>query len=412
MKIGSIIKENIKRVASAIKRVASAIKRVNIGLMVSSIMGLIFNTVIIAIAYVFILIGNFATAIIFIIARIIRPIVSILTKYIPSLHKRLGSKFPINLRRGIYKGVIYSGIKRNPEEILGIALMYSIIIPIVASVSALILGASPIIAILAIIVPFIVVWMALYMLLIILIDRRTSSIEAILPDVLAMISQNIVAGMTPYNALWLAARPEFGPLAFELQSVARSTLAGASLEDSLLAMTRRVKSDKLTRSVKLMIQGMKSGGELPTVLQEIATDMRIEQNLVKKMGAETTAQAMFVLFALLVGAPFLFAASLQFITIFATILGKIDITALLSQQGSGGMISLHPLSITPNFFMTYAIVVLSVSAFFGSLLIGLIRTGKVTSGAPLIPILILLSVAIFMALNYGLSSFFGGMVSI
>ncbi len=392
MTIRSII-ENIKRVVSSI------------------VLDLILGTITRVISYTLIYIGNAAIAVFVIIINVTRPIVIIFSRFVTSLHHRLGSYFPSGIRRDLEQSVVHAGIKRNPEEILGIVLMYSIILPIVVFTFAIISGASATMALFTIIFPFVLAWVVLYMILLLLIDRRTASIEEILPDVLAMVSQNMIAGMTPYNALWVAARSEFGPLAIEIQAVARDTLAGASLEDSLIAMTQRIRSDKLTRSVKLLIQGMKSGGELPTVLQEIANDMRTEQNLMKRMRAETTAQAMFILFALLVGAPLLFAASLQFIIIFSTIFSKVDVS-ILSQQSKGGMIVLQPLLITPNFFMTYAIIVLCVSAVFGSFLIGLIRTGKITAGITLIPILTAMSVAIFLAMNYVLNSFFGGMISI
>jgi len=151
-----------------------------------------------------------------------------------------------------------------------------------------------VIILLALVGPFIVTWGLFYVVFLVLIDRRTASIEKVLPDVLTMISQNMIAGMTVYNALWVAARPEFGPLAVEIQTVARETLGGESFEKSLRNMSERIKSYKLSRSIKLMIQGMRSGGELPTVLQEIASDIRTEQNLFKRMSAQTTSQAMFI----------------------------------------------------------------------------------------------------------------------
>jgi len=289
--------------------------------------------------------------------------------------------------------------------------MYSMILPILTATVAITMGASLFIIIATIVVSFFIVWATMYVLLTLLIERRTESIENVLPDVLSMISQNMIAGMTPYNALWTAARPEFGPLALEIQKVARDTLAGVSLEEALMDMAFRVKSTKLDRAVKLMIQGMKSGGELPTVLQEIATDIRTEQNLMKRMRAETAAQAMFIVFAILIGAPLLFASSIQFITIFSKIYSRID-TNVLSQQAQSGLMSMSGLSITPEFYFMYAVLTLGVSAFFASLLVGLIRTGKISSGLSSMPILIALAVGIFVGLNYGLGSFFGGMIAI
>jgi len=363
------------------------------------------------ISFIFIAIGNIAIRVATFIVRLIRPLARFFTKFVTSLHERLGSYFPTKVRGNLEQNIIYAGVPRNPEETLGTALMYAVIFPILTSSIAITMGASLPILLITSIASFVIVWITVYILLTLLIERRTESIENVLPDVLSMISQNMIAGMTPYNALWTAARPEFGPLAIEIQKVARDTLAGVSLEDALYAMTERIKSRKLDRAVKLMIQGMKSGGELPKVLQEIGMDIRMEQNLLKRMRAETAAQAMFIVFAILVGAPLLFAASIQFITIFSTIHSRIDTDVLSSQSGSG-LMSIQGLSITPEFYFMYAVLTLGMSAFFASLLVGLIRTGKISSGMSTIPILVALTVGIFIGMNYGLTSFFGGMINI
>jgi len=381
------------------------------GIIAHLILDVLIGNLIRVISHVFIAIGNIAIRVVTLLVGMLRPIARFFTNFVTSLHERLGSYFPTDVRGKLEQNIIYAGVPRNPEETLGTTLMYSMILPVLTAALAITLGASLLIIIATIVVSFFVVWTTMYVLLTLLIERRTESIENVLPDVLSMISQNMIAGMTPYNALWTAARPEFGPLALEIQKVARDTLAGVSLEEALLDMAFRVKSTKLDRAVKLMIQGMKSGGELPTVLQEIATDIRTEQNLMNRMRAETAAQAMFIVFAILVGAPLLFASSIQFITIFSKIYGRIDAN-VLSQQAQSGLMAMSGLSITPDFYFMYAVITLGVSAFFASLLVGLIRTGKISSGLSSIPILIALAVGIFVGLNYGLGSFFQGMIAI
>ena len=381
------------------------------GIVTHLIFDIIIGNLIKVISHIFIAIGNIAIRVVTLIVAMMRPIARFFTNFITSLHERLGSYFPTDVRGKLEQNIIYAGVPRNPEETLGTTLMYSMILPVLTAAVAITLGASLTIILATIVVSFLIVWTTMYVLITLLIERRTDSIEHVLPDVLSMISQNMIAGMTPYNALWTAARPEFGPLALEIQKVARDTLAGVSLEEALLDMIFRVKSTKLDRAVKLMIQGMKSGGELPTVLQEIATDIRTEQNLMNRMRAETAAQAMFIVFAILVGAPLLFASSIQFITIFSKIYSRID-TNVLSQQAQSGLMSMQGLSITPDFYSMYAILTLGISAFFAALLVGLIRTGKISSGLSSIPILVALAVGIFYALNYGLGSFFGGMIAI
>lgn len=218
----------------------------------------------------------------------------------------------------------------------------------------------------------------------------------------------MIAGMTSYNALWTSARSEFGPLAYEIQEAARATLTGTPLVDALIGITNRVKSEKLERSIRLMIQGMKSGGELPAVLQGIAKDMRTEQNLQKQMEAETRAHTLFILFAILIGAPLLFAISLQFITIFSTMYTKLNVAELIEKVPmQKGVLMIKAMSIKPDFFFKYAIAILSVSSFFSGFLIGMIRTGRPVSGIHNIPILAGISVGVFILINYLLGLFFG-----
>lgn len=306
--------------------------------------------------------------------------------------------------------MLYSGVTQNPEETLGITALYSIIVPVTVGIIAhFIFHLEYMPSILAAIISFIVVWLIMYMVLSFLVDRRTSSIESMLPDILSLISQNMAAGMTPYNALWVAARPEFGPLAVEIQRVAKDTLTGIPLDTALINMTRRVKSGKLERSIKLMIQGMRSGGELPTVLQGISKGIQTEQNLLRRMKSETSAQSMFIMFSVVIGAPLLFAASSQFIRIFSIIFGSMDLSKL-SATAQGG-ITISPIPISYDFFTTYSLIMLVILGFFGSLLIGLMRNGKLTSGIPIIPVTIFLSIVIFFLLIFILSSFFSTMVS-
>ena len=371
----------------------------------------VIKRIIAGISYVLIIIGNFAIRVATIIYNILKTPGRLFVRIVKPLHQKLGSYFPFNIRDKLAKEFTYAGLIRSPEEILGVTLMYSLLLPIVVFLILTTFGFESRFLMLGVGVSFVLVWIVLVMIIIILVERRTSSIEEVLPDVLSMISQNMIAGMTPYNALWIAARPEFGPLAVEIQNVARDTLAGSSLENALTAMTKRVKSHKLERAVRLMIQGMRSGGDLPTVLQEIANDMRNEQNLIKRMRSETTAQAMFIVFAIAIGAPLLFASSLQFVKIFSEIYGKVE-TGGLVQYAQTGMMTLQPLSIKPDFFYWYAIAILIISAGFGAVLVGLIRSGKLSSGITLIPILIAIAVFIFLGLNYALSSFFGGMIMV
>jgi len=370
-------------------------------------------------SYIILAIANIVMRVVDFMLEILKRFNGRFVMFSKASQSRLGSYFSKNSKSRVGMMVIYAGLSRNPEDILGIVLMYSIMLSAATTFLAVATGPEPyfgmpprLIIVLAMVAPFAATWAFFYVIFLVLIDRRTACVEKVLPDVLTMISQNMIAGMTVYNSLWIAARPEFGPLALEIQTVARETLGGESFEKSLMNMSERINSYKLSRSVKLMIQGMRSGGELPTVLQEIANDIRAEQNLFKRMSAQTTSQAMFILFAILIGAPLLFSSSLQFVTIFNAIYEKVglgDSSSSMPQQS--GMISLQKLPITANFFFQYAVITLAVSGLFGALLIGLIKNGKLSSGVPLMPVVAVLAVIIFWVMTIGLGSFFKGMMT-
>lgn len=347
------------------------------------------------------------------IATAIGPMMGFIKRFIISLHVKLGFLFPSRIRKGLHNIFIYSGVTQNPEETLGVTLLYSFVFPIVAGmVTYIFMDFSIEMVVLSSILVFFAVWVLMYLILLVMIDRRTKNIENVLPDLLSLISQNMRAGMTPYNALWAASRPEFGPLALEIQTVAQDTLTGVSLEDALLNVTKRVNSTKLDRCIRLMVQGMRSGGELPAVLQEISDGIRSERNLRNRMEAETTSQVLFIAFALVIGAPMLFAASHQFITMFHTTFSAVGISESTQSQ-TGSLIHIEKFAISPEFFFQYAVYVLIISSFLGSLIINIMKTGETISpsGIVLIPLIVALSIAVFWGLDYVLGSLFKSMIS-
>ncbi|MBD3387391.1 MAG: hypothetical protein GF416_00370 [Candidatus Altiarchaeales archaeon] len=341
--------------------------------------------------------------------NIIITTVKLVILHIPKL---IAPMIPKRTSSRLNQQLIYAGVEMTSEEVISITLVYSVVVTVISYLTAVLLEVAQPIPLLVVTVSFASVWGLPFILLNLLASRRAEAVETVLPDVLSMIGQNMSAGMTSSNALWSVARPEFGPLATEIQDVAKATLTGIPLTDALVGMTNHIKSSKLSRSVRLIIQGMKSGGDLPAVLQAISQDMRREYNLKKQMAAETNAHALFILFAIMVGAPLLFSVSYQFIMIFSTMMEKLNIEELGKEvpQGSG-MISLSPLSITPEFFQLYAIGILFISSVSGALLVGMLRTGNIVSGVPNIPVFVVISIGMFMLMKYGLGLFFSQIVT-
>ena len=83
-------------------------------------------------------------------------------------------------------------------------------------------------------------------------EKRAAAVDSILPDALQLISANVRSGMTIDRAIWLSARPEFGPLEEEIKRVSTEVLGSASITDALSRMTERIKSKSLERAVTLI----------------------------------------------------------------------------------------------------------------------------------------------------------------
>jgi Flp pilus assembly protein TadB len=305
--------------------------------------------------------------------------------------------------------IVYGGVNKTSSQIISTTAIYGVVFSLFAGAVAYALHLPGILILGAFIAGFAIIFVLIFIILSMMADKRAEAVDQVLPDILQIVSVNMVAGMTPYNSLLVAARPEFGPLAEEIHKAVQDTLSGKPLIASLEEMATRVRSDKLRRCVKLMVQGMNSGGELSTVLQEIAKDIRYMQNLEKEMKANTTGFSMFILFAIVIGAPLLLGVSITFVEIFSAIFATIDVGSM-GEAAQASMISLEGLSITPDFFWMYAVFVLTISGFFGGLMIGVLQSGKMSSGITTGPALAVVAVLIFIVLHRVLISVFGSAI--
>lgn len=213
-------------------------------------------------------------------------------------------------------------------------------------------------------------------------DRKAQQIEMVLPDALQLISSNIRAGMTIDKALWLCAKPEFGPLEKELRKMAAETLGGKTLTKSLEAAAARVKSDIMGRAMLLLVQGVQLGGELAHLLIEISADIRTKQALQREINAATSMYTIFIIFASVLAAPALFAVSTFYVQSTAALWsGKTsESTSQLEELGGVQMFKMSGGGITSDEVRIFAVVCISATTFFGGLTIGTIKYGRAKRG--------------------------------
>ena len=150
-------------------------------------------------------------------------------------------------------------------------------------------------------------------------ETRGKELEVALPDFLVLVASNIKAGMTLDQAMWYSAKPEFGLLSVEVKKIIKSSFSGESLEDALAKLSQRFDSRVFSRTINLIKQASATGGELTDVLERTAQDVRNTTIMKKEIAASLVLYEIFVLFAAIVGTPFLFAVATKLITVFEKI---------------------------------------------------------------------------------------------
>jgi len=332
-------------------------------------------------------------------------------KIIESFKKRLFYFTPRRYKQLLAKEIKYAGLQPNfVNRFLTFSILFSVSFAIILGFDTWVFGFENI-AIPIGLVGGIVVFAILQISIVLIADSRALQVENILPDALQLMAANVRAGMTVDKAIWLSARPEFGIFEEEIRRAGAKSVAGKPLKVALTEMTETIKSEILTKTVKLIIEGIEAGGELAQLLEETANNIRVKQVLKKEIKSSVTAYSIFILFATVLGAPALFSISLFFVETMTRlwapdILGGVTIRGEFT--GGGFLSHASGPTITPDQLFWFAIACLSIMGFFGSLTIGLIQTGKEKDGLKFIPLLMVGSILMFLLAHTIISNVFSG----
>ncbi|MBI4151048.1 type II secretion system F family protein [Candidatus Woesearchaeota archaeon] len=234
-------------------------------------------------------------------------------------------------------------------------------------------------------------WFFLFVTLDLISYQRRTTMEEVLPDFLQLAAANLRAGMTPDRALWYAVRPKFGVLADEIGVTAKEVMTGDDLGVALTKLSRRYDSQTLRRSINLLIEGLDAGGDLADILNNVAINIQETRILNKEMSANILTYVIFIASAVMFAAPFLLALSLQLLTTLTAITSSIDVPS----GASLGLFSLSTISIAPDDFKNFALIMLTITSFFSAMIVAIIQKGSIEGGVKYIPLFIGTSLVVF-----------------
>jgi flagellar protein FlaJ len=249
---------------------------------------------------------------------------------------------------------------------------------------------------------------SLYGLLVVTAAQRISLVEDILPDFLSIMASNIRSGMTYDRALLLSSRKEFGPLGREIDRTAKEALAGKPMTEALMGMSDRIRSETFSKTVRLIVEGIKSGGNLADLLENTASDIRRFGAIRKEVSATVLVYQLFMLAAAAIGAPMLYAVTTLLVQTTSQLRGKMDVSA---DVASNLPFFSQSAQISSESVFLYSIAALAITGVFGSLAAGVVSKGKESDGYPYVPIVMVAAYCIFFVGRAIMESVFAAMFS-
>ncbi len=237
-------------------------------------------------------------------------------------------------------------------------------------------------------------------------SNKIKKMESVFPEFLQLMASNLRAGMTIDRALLTSSRKEFFPLDLEILQLGKELMTGKEIDRAMQDMAKRINSEKIEKTVRLIISGIRSGGNLAILLEETAINLR-ERNYVEKRAASNVLMyVIFIFFAVAVGAPILFGLS----NVLVGIVSKI-VSGLPEVQATNVPVpfTLTKITLPISFINYFSLAFLIVTNILGSLFLGLVSKGEEKEGFKYMIPLIAVSLIIFFIVKLVLGNYLSGL---
>lgn len=197
-------------------------------------------------------------------------------------------------------------------------------------------------------------------------DKRRAKIEKPLPDALHHMSVAIRTGLVVESVIKEIADGNYGALSDEFSRISIEMKKGRPLKEALLAFSKRSGSKEVGRAMRLVIEGIESGGPISEVLDEVSDDLRAVRMIQRERKTATSQQASFLAMACLMAGPFVMGVVAALPTIMTGMAGEGMFSRVLMQEIQGVVTALS--------YYVFA------QAFSGGLLMGVIMYGDFKKG--------------------------------
>ena len=217
---------------------------------------------------------------------------------------------------------------------------------------------------------------------------RLKAMEEALPEFLRNLTEAQRSGINLPQAIINASKIDYGPLSSEVKKMAAQLSWGDPLPEVLRMFSDRVKaSDYLTRSIAIIIEAYRAGGDITEVMDSVAESARIVKDLEAERKSKFNQQILIM-----------YAIFIIFIVIIVA-LNKILIPIFtLSASQETGQMGFSFGAIDPAFYRTTFLHMILIQAIFSGLLAGQVGEGSVIAGIKHSMIMLVIGSIAFMFL--------------
>ncbi|MFH0860383.1 MAG: type II secretion system F family protein [Candidatus Altiarchaeota archaeon] len=299
--------------------------------------------------------------------------------------------YPKGYRNGVRKNLGYAGIETPVEIWLGQSLFIGFFVLI--AISALARFGNPVLFYTLAFLSFMIYQVGSYSIPYFQAMNRSNAVDEMLPDLLRLMATDIRAGMTPFQAIKVSARDEFGILKHELDRASAKSLGIGSFNEALLEMCDRLNSYALNRAMRLFIRSMEGGGQLANVLDETARDISENLSLKKELLSATRTYTILILVSVLIGTPLLLTISIHFTERVNEMRESLNVSDM--ENFDLGM--LLNMGFDPAVLENISAITILVTTLIACMLFGVIVEGKEKYGLKYAFFLVPLSLILFYA---------------
>jgi len=284
-------------------------------------------------------------------------------------------------------------------------LIFAILISLVMSTISLLLKKGIIISIIVFIAVFSLFLLYFYFKDKLKKSERIRRMESVFPDFLQLMSSNLRAGMTIDKSMLISARKEFNPLDQEIEKTGRDIATGKKVEVALLDMSKRINSEKISKTILLVLSGIKAGGNIATLLEQTSVNMRERGFIEKRAASNVLMYVIFIFLAVSVGAPLLFSLSTLLVETLTSLLSGMPAT-----ESTNLPFTLSTVNVSITFVKYFSVVFIITTDILASLVLGLVSKGEEKQGLKYLFPLLAISLGVFFATRFFLSGFVSGLI--